>query len=284
MNSISRILRYPIKSMGGHDLSQTHIGELGIPGDRCWTLKDEARGGIKGGKRFPAIMGMQAELTAEPSATMPSPRTKITLADGSVLHTDDTDINQRLTSAVGAEVAIWPLLPADQLEHYKRLPPDPDTDQMAALREVFARTDDEPLPDLSVFPPELMTYESPPGTYFDAYPLLIMSEAALQSMQAGAADSVIDIRRFRPNILLNTQDDGYPEDAWAGKTIRLGSAVLKLELACPRCIMTTHGFADLPKDPQVMRALVRENNGNLGIYANVVTPGEIKLGDSLEFL
>ena len=31
-----------------------------------------------------------------------------------------------------------------------------------------------------------------------------------------------------------------------------------------------------------MRALVEANNGNLGVYATVVQPGQIKVGDTLE--
>ena len=276
------IFRYPIKSMGGHSLQQTHLSEMGIPGDRCWTLKDEQRGGIKGGKRFPALMGMSARLQAEPDDTQPSPHAAITLADGRVLHTDSADINDRLSEEIGAPVSLWPLLSKDQLEHYRRQPLPDGVDQEAAFREVFARLPDEPLPDLSAFPAELMSYESPPGTYFDAFPLLLLSTSALSSMAAHRADSEFDLRRFRPNILVDTPEPGFPEDAWAGRTGRLGGAVLKFEMACPRCVMTTHGFNTLPKDPGIMRALVQANNGNLGVYASVVQPGQIKLGDTLE--
>jgi hypothetical protein len=48
--------------------------------------------------------------------------------------------------------------------------------------------------------------------------------------------------------------------------------------------MVTHGFADLPKDPRVMRALVKEAGGNLGVYATVETPGAVAVGDSVELL
>jgi MOSC domain-containing protein len=279
--TIQTIYRYPVKSMGGHPLTGISLTPQGIPGDRCWTLKDETRGGIKGGKRFPAIMNMSAALQAEPSQAQPSPTATITLADGTQVTSGDSDINAVLSSAIGAPVSLWPLLPKDQLDHYRRSPPDPGTDPEEALREVFARTADEPLPDLANFPAELFTYESPPGTYFDAFPLLIMSTSSLASMQAHRSQSNFDVQRFRPNILVSGAGAGFPEDLWAGRTGRLGDAVLKFEMACPRCVMTTHPVGQLPKDPGIMRALVQANGGNLGIYASVVTPGAIHVGDQL---
>ena len=46
--------------------------------------------------------------------------------------------------------------------------------------------------------------------------------------------------------------------------------------------MTTHGFDTLPRDTNIMRALVKLSGGNLGIYASVVTPGEVKPGDRID--
>ncbi len=278
--TVTDIYRYPVKSMAGDRLAEADLTANGIPGDRCWTIKDEERGGIKGGKRFPEIMGMHAALTAEPTDEQPSPAALITLPDGSQLQSDDADVNARLSDAIGAPVSLWPLVPADQLEHYLRTPPPEGVDQEAALREVFARTADEPLPDLSQFPEALFSYESPPGTYFDAFPLLILSASALSAMSEAATNN-FDVRRFRPNIVIETPEDGFPEDAWAGREARLGGARLRLEMPCPRCVMTTHGFADLPKDPGIMRALVAENGGNLGLYASVIEPGHIRVGDTL---
>ena len=282
--TISNLFRYPVKSMGGHKLDRINLTDLGIPGDRAWTLKDEERGSIKGGKRFPGLMSMQARFMAEPDSSNISPEVQITLEDGTVVSSHDPQINQILTDAIGSPVSIWPLLPKEQLDHYRRLPPEPGTDMEQALRQTFARTDDEPLPDLHLFPKELIEFESPPGTYFDSYPLLLLSRSSLATMQATTSSSVFDIRRFRPNILLDIDQSGFPEDAWSGQEARLGGARLKFEIACPRCVMATHGFADLPRDPVIMRKLVSENEGNLGIYASVIEAGEIAVGDQLELL
>ena len=281
---ITDLFRYPVKSMGGQSVTSINIGPQGFPGDRCWTLKDEERGGIKGGKRFPELMGMSARLLAEPTTEQPSPDCLITLADGREFAITDSNAAVLLSEVVGAPISVWPLLPADQLDHYRRAPADPDTDMLEALRAVFARTEDEPLPDLSQFPDELMAYESPPGTYFDAYPLLLISTSAMQALTEAAPESNFDLRRFRPNILVETDGKGFVEDSWAGREARLGDATLRFELACPRCIMTTHGFDNLPKDPSVMRTLVKQNNGNLGVYASVVEPGTVKIGDEIILL
>ena len=48
--------------------------------------------------------------------------------------------------------------------------------------------------------------------------------------------------------------------------------------------MTTHATGDLPRDTSIMRHLVKEADGNLGVYAKVVTPGTVKPGQILELI
>ena len=286
--TVTHLFRYPVKSMGGHSLSSTPLTVNGILGDRAWALKDEERGGIKGGKRFPELLSMSASFVSEPTAQHVSPEVSIALADGRQISSSDQGVNEVLSAEVGAPVSLWPLLPKDQLDHYRRPAMEEGVDPEAYFREVFARTEDEPLPDLSVFPEELFIYESSPGTYFDAFPILLMSEASLRffakTMTEKGENSRFDLRRFRPNLVVETPEDGFPENSWVGRRGRIGSAVVKIEVACPRCIMTTHGFDDLPKDPKVMRHLVKENGGNLGVYLSIEEPGVIGLGDVIQWL
>lgn len=284
VGTIDGIRRYPVKSMGGEPLEEGEIAAGGLPGDRAWAVRDEVRGGIRGAKKIPALMGLHARYAEPPRATGSSPA-EIALPDGTTLTTGDADVNERLSKALGHDVSLWPLLPADALDHYRRGAPTHD-DVEQELRATFGRAPDEPLPDLSVFPPELFQYESPPGTYFDAFPLLLLSRASLESMARRSPGSAFDERRFRPNLLVSGTDptEAFPESAWAGRRLRAGGAVLRATVACPRCVMTTHGFDDLAKDPGIMRALVREAGGNLGVYASVETPGRVRVGDALELL
>ena len=105
-------------------------------------------------------------------------------------------------------------------------------------------------------------------------------------MGRAVPDSRFDVRRFRPNFLIAGADasEALPELAWRGRRLKLGGAVLRVTVECPRCVMVTHGFGDLPKDPGIMRSLVRETGGNLGVYAQVETPGPVRTGDALELL
>jgi len=173
---VNAMHRYPVKSMGGQSLTRTHLGEFGIPGDRCWTLQDAVRQDLKIGKRNPKLMGMSAHLLEEPNASNPSPPVEIKIDDATRARSDDPDIETKLSNALEQSARLWPLLPKDQLDHYRRKPnlaqeeatanADPAAIEQS-LRDVFARTPEEPLPDLSIFPAEWFEYESPPGTYFD---------------------------------------------------------------------------------------------------------------------
>lgn len=276
----SALFRYPVKSMGGESLSILDIGPRGVPGDRAWAVRDEERGGIRGGKRFPELMQCSARYADAPPAEGSSPA-EITLPDGSQFTISDEEAPARLSALVGSPLTVWPLLPADQLDHYRRGAPELD-DAEAEFRRIFARNEDEPLPDVSKFPEFLMEFESPPGTYFDAFPILIMSTESLATLTNAEPTQAFDVKRFRPNLLIETGSDApYPERDWIGRTVRVGSAELEITLDCPRCVMTTHGFGDLPKDPGIMRTLVRENGGDLGVYATVKTPGVVRIGDAL---
>jgi len=278
---LEEIHRYPVKSLLGERLQQAEIGPNGILGDRVWALRDEMRSELTGAKRFAALMDMSARFTEAPSVSHPSAPVEIRARNRALLSSDG-NINDALSELLGHSVSLWPLLPPDKDDHYRREPAPPGTDMDQALREVFARTEDEPVPDVSDFPAVLSTHHSQPGTYFDAFPLLIITRSALLELElrarAGGSSSVFDMRRFRPNLVIDTDDRGFVEDAWCGRQLRIGDVVVKVEMACPRCIMTTHAFADLPKDPKIMRALVEHNGGELGVYASVVTAGTISEG------
>lgn len=278
---IAEIWRHPVKSMEGERIERALLGASGIPGDRAWAVRNEDRGAIQGAKKIPLLMSCKARYASEPPANGPAPAPEITLPSGAVVRAGDAGTAERVSAAVERRVTLWPLLPASALEHYKRGAPD-HPDMQSELRAMFGRTVDEPLPDFTQFPPELMQYESPPGTYFDAYPLLVVTDATLRKLRELAPSSLIDVRRFRPNFVIATESEGFPELAWAGKQLRIGGAALDVLVPCPRCVMITHGFGDVPQDAGLMRTVVKEADQNVGAYAKVASGGEVRVGDAVE--
>lgn len=48
--------------------------------------------------------------------------------------------------------------------------------------------------------------------------------------------------------------------------------------------MTTLAQGDLPDDINVLKTIVRENEGNVGVYAEVIQSGLIQVGDRITIL
>jgi uncharacterized protein YcbX len=306
IGSVQQIWRYPVKSMAGERLSVCEVGKLGIPGDRGWAIKDQEKSEIKTGTRIPLLMQCASEYCAEP-ADDDIPPVAITFPDGSGALSSDADIDSSLSDVLGKKVKLWPRQPATDKEHYRRpgaaariiapltavpgfrsllptLTKLPNLD--ATLRATFSRTEDEPIPDISKLPRELFEFTSPLGTYFDAFPIHVLTSASLAAMAATNASANWDVRRFRPNFFVETIAglEGLLEVDWTGKTLRIGSAEIKCEMPCVRCGMTTNAQKDLPQDNSVLRSIVKEADQNLGSYANVTKRGTVKIGDGVELI
>jgi uncharacterized protein YcbX len=281
---VVEVWRYPVKSMGGELLAGARMGPRGIVGDRGWALRDEAAGEIRGAKKLPALMRCRARYDTEPEGDRVPPAT-MTLPDGAQVRTTDADVNARLSALVGRAVTLWPLQPADDRDHYRRGRPD-NPDLETELRAIFGRLPDEPLPDFKRLPAEIFEFTSPLGTYFDAFPVNVLTRASLAALAKRNPSAQFDRRRFRPNLLVEPPDGarGLIEVAWCGRRLRVGGAVLSIAMPAMRCVMTTLAVDELPKDPSVLRTIVRDANQNLGVYATVEECGPVAVGDQVELL
>jgi uncharacterized protein YcbX len=75
------------------------------------------------------------------------------------------------------------------------------------------------------------------------------------------------------------------ENEWIGKRITIGNeVVLEIKRACPRCVMTTLEQKDLPKDINILKTILRKNNGDLGVYADIVCEGTIFNNDIIKII
>lgn len=272
---LDTVWQYPVKSMIGVTVPSATLTVDGMVGDRTWAVRDEERGGIRGAKKIGSLMRLAA-------AHAPDGGVTIVLPDGRRVHSADAEVDDVLSAALDHRVTLWPLQPVADLDHYRRGAADSD-DVMVELRGMFGRDEDEPLPDFSKFPEILAEFESPPGTYVDAYPLMVMTTSALRSLTAALPASVIDVRRFRPNLVVDTGDlPGHPEFEWVGQCFAIGSAVISIVETCPRCVMVTREVcAEVPADRAVLRHIVANLDQDVGVYATVVQPGVITSGDEL---
>ena len=122
----------------------------------------------------------------------------------------------------------------------------------------------------------------PEGTFFDLGPVHLLTTATLDRLRKLVPEARFEAKRFRPNLVIEPGEDaeGFVEDEWIGRTLAIGDEV-RLAVTGPtaRCVMTTLAQGDLPKDPSVLRAAVKNNEGNVGVYATVVRSGRVRRGD-----
>lgn len=269
---VAAIWRYPVKTMIGATVPSAHLDAIGLRGDREWGVRDLTTGAIANTRTLGGLMQLRAEPHADGVA--------ITLPDGTVTHSSDADVDAVLSAALGRSVTLQARPPAAETEFYRRLP-STAADPMAELREIFAREADEPLPDFTKFPATLVEYETPPGALYDCYPLLVMSTSALRSLAAALPDSEVDVRRFRPSLVIDTGDEpGHPELGWASRRFAVGDAVVEVINDCPRCAAITKQIApDVPQDRAILRHVVKDLGQAVGAYAAVVQPGPVHEGD-----
>ncbi len=272
---IGQIWRYPVKSMIGETVACATYDDLGMLGDRRWATRDQQRGDIRGAKHLGGLMRFVAASVGDGNDAV------ITLPDGSSVLTCDPDVDERISAALNHPVLLQHLRPSADLDHYRRGPSVGDP--MANLRAVFDREEGEPVPDLSSFPPVIMEFATPPGSYVDVHPLMIMTTSALRSLQESVPNSVVDVRRFRPSLIIDTGDEpGHPEFTWVGRQLHVGEAVFEVLAPCPRCVMVTRAVDDtIPQDRTILRHIVKELDQNVGVYARVAKGATIALDEAV---
>lgn len=272
---VTELWQYPVKSMIGSRLAQAEFTELGMVGDRVWALRDVDGDFLANTRQTPGIMQLAATHTGGGGVA-------IHLPSGREVLSSDADADEVLSTALGRKVRLEALRPADDVDYFRSRGELP-ADLMGYLRDIFAREGDEPLPDFAKFGPYVGEYQSPPGTFYDCYPLMVMSTSSLRTMAEALPDSVIDVRRFRPTLVIDTGDEpGHPELGWSGRRFEIGSVVIEVVNDCPRCAAITKEVTpEVPQDRAILRHVVKEMGQAVGAYAKVVRPGTITQGDDV---
>lgn len=115
----------------------------------------------------------------------------------------------------------------------------------------------------------------------DVAPLSLLSTASVRRI-AAASGVAVTPSRFRPNIVLDPPSgaDDVDEQTWVGCILRLGETV-RIAVTQPdqRCVMITLDPDTAQANAEVLKAVATRFANRAGVYATVLTPGEVKPGD-----
>jgi len=123
-------------------------------------------------------------------------------------------------------------------------------------------------------------------SFADGFPLLLISQAALDQLNGKLAQPV-PMLRFRPNLVV-AGTAPHAEDGW--QRIRVGAAEFDVAKACTRCVFTTVDFERGVREPsgEPLRTLTtyRRTPGGVTFGQNLIPRklGTIRVGDSIEVL
>ncbi len=280
LGTVASLWRYPVKSMPGEELQAAEVTGRGILGDRCYALVDLLTGKVASAKhprKWSRLRECRATYQEPPRRDQPPPPVEITLPDGLIVGSEQQGAHQALSEALGREVLLLPV----GLEH-------------ASYEKYWA--DIEGMPYREVIT-EMPLVEGPGGsTFFDGAPLHLLATATLRRLQAHYPAGRFDVRRFRPNIVIELAPDAEEaiETAWIDRRLAIGADVhLFIPAPCVRCVMTTLPQDELPHDPDILRTIARHSRASLGgygalpsvgVYAEVVSAGTIQRGDPVRLV
>jgi uncharacterized protein len=241
--------RYPVKSLQGEPIDFTRVEADGVEGDRRWGIRDQRTGRIVTARRRPELLGASSTYDGDGDGDEPV----ITLPDGSTVAGLGGRTDRQLSEWLASPVSLVP------------------SSGEAGRAEFFADATD----DTS----QAIEWTMPAGRYVDAAPILILTTASLRTAAGHYPNGTWDARRFRPNVVIDLEGDGWVEDSWVGRQIQIGDVTLMPIEPCTRCTMVTRSQPGLDADIEMFRTLARHHGGRFGVWSDVVIPGSLSLGD-----
>jgi uncharacterized protein len=288
VGSVTGLWRFPVKSMRGERLDEAELTEQGLVGDRAYALIDNETGKVvsaKSVRRFPDLLACRAAFVQSPGADEDLPPAEITLPDGSTVRTDDSDVSGVLSTFFQRDVTLARAAPDDfTIDQYH---PDIEDVDPAGHRDTVV----EQKLGAAFFAEAGIPSPVPVGSFFDLFPVSVLTTSTLEQLRELQPQSRFDERRFRMNVIIDSEEAGFVENDWVSRQLAIGDAVrLSVALPDPRCVMTTLAQEELPKDSDVLRTLTRYNRVQVagagrfpcaGVYAVVVAPGTLRTGDEV---
>lgn len=251
LGTVAACWRYPVKSLQGAQAERLVIDPSGVGGDRTHAVIDPETGNLLSAKRVSALL--QGAATDE----------RITLPDGQVIRFDDPAMDEVLSDWLGRPVHL-----AAQEEAGER-----------AYEMTFDPPDDDA---------EYYAIPAPPGTFLDLAPLHLVTTATLAGCAAARPDLDWDVRRFRPNLVLDVTGPAFGDQEWIGHQVAIGDVVIAVDGPTVRCAMPLRAQpGGLERQPALFKAMSDLNEtfpNHLGLYCSVVEPGTVAVGDPVSLL
>ncbi len=269
IGTVTLLRRYPVKSMLGEEVSASDVTWTGLSRDRGLALVHGRTGKVVSAKN-PRLWRDALTL----SAAAVDSGVRITGPDGKVAWSTDAGIDEILSERLGQPVALTDT------------PPPGATLERAEPEEVLRSGVEAQVP-LAM---SRVGTASPPGTFFDYAPVHLLTTSTLDRIAALSPRGTAEAERYRPNIVVRTPATGFVENDWAGRTLLIGDELALRVLVCtPRCAVPTLAHGGLSRDSSALRVLAEHNRvvplealgpqPCAGVYAQVLHPGRIELGD-----
>jgi uncharacterized protein len=259
IGTVRELWQYPVKSMQGVRVTTVQLDATGPVGDRAWGVLDVDAGELLSAKRTGSLL--DAVVDGE----------EVVLGSGERHRLGSAELDAALSSWLGLVVRMVHVSGEASLAQSMHL----DNEDLAS---------------------PVVRWRSPRGRYVDLFPLHFLTTAWLAQVTAAHPDLDWDLRRFRPNLVLDTDTH---ERELLGTVLRIGGAVVRVpDQLTERCVMTTraqpvHG---LGAQRGLLRTLARDA-GNadaaltagsattpFGAYLEVVTAGPVSEGAEVEIV
>ena len=123
---------------------------------------------------------------------------------------------------------------------------------------------------------------------FDEVSVSLIDPATIEGI-AREAGFELDRRRFRANIVIESEEaEPFHEDAWTGGRLTFGDgddgAIVMVTRRDYRCAMINIDTDTHERDAEVMKTVLRLNEGNAEVYATVVRAGTVRVGDPIHLV
>jgi hypothetical protein len=254
---IESLWRYPVKSMRGEALDEAFVGFPGVYGDRFYAFHSSA---ARKGLPWLTAREQESMLLYRPGYRHPERAMKPgNLAEAEALgsagvtpvYADLSDLTVDVETPSGERLAIDDSRLLSLLREGIR-----DSHELTLLRSVRSMTDCRPVSIISIQTVRHLSEES------------------------GIA---LDKRRFRANLYVDLDSGkGFDEDEFVGRTLRVGAktaiAVVKRDSRCKICTLDPD---TAQPNPELMKLLARDHEGQAGIYGVVLAEGTVRPGDEI---